>query len=460
MTESSLFAERALLPDGWARDVLFKIAPGGALATVTPGAQPGAAPRAGGVVLPGMPNLHSHAFQRAMAGLAERAGPGEDHFWTWREVMYGFLRELTPEQVEAIAAQLYVEMLKAGYTAVGEFHYLHFDPEGRPYADPAEMSQRTLAAARRAGIGITQLPVLYGFGDFGGQEARPGQRRFLHEPEAFLRLVEILIEETRGDPNVRVGIAPHSLRAVTPDTLAVALDGFDALDSSAPIHIHIAEQHGEVGDCIAWCGLRPVEWLLQNADVGPRWCLVHATHVNEEEVRRLAASGAVAGLCPTTEANLGDGVFPAVAYLEAGGAFGIGSDSHISVSPIEELRWLEYGQRLTARRRNLLTHGPEVPSVGARLFEGALAGGAQALGRPIGRLAPGARADLLVIDPERPTLYGRSDDLFLDALVFAGNDNPVTGVMVGGDWVVRDGRHPREDEILAAYKTAVAEFAE
>jgi formimidoylglutamate deiminase len=272
-------------------------------------------------------------------------------------------------------------------------------------------------------------------------------------------LVEKLIQEYRSDPNVRVGIAPHSLRAVTQDTLAAVLDGLDALDDSAPIHIHIAEQHSEVGDCIAWCGLRPVEWLLQNAAVGPRWCLVHATHVNEEEVRRLAASGAVAGLCPTTEANLGDGVFPAVAYLEAGGAFGIGSDSHISVSPIEELRWLEYGQRLTARRRNLLTHGREVPSVGARLFEGALAGGAQAMGRPIGRLAPGARADLLVIDPERPTLYGRTDDLFLDALVFAGNDNPVTGVMVGGDWKVRDGHHPREDQILAAYKIAVAELA-
>ena len=459
MTELCLFAESALLPDGWARDVLFEIAPDGALAAVTADAAPGAAPLAGGVVLPGMPNLHSHAFQRAMAGLAERAGPGEDSFWTWREVMYGFVRALTPEQVEAIAAQLYVEMLKAGYTAVGEFHYLHHDPEGRPYADPAEMSHRTIAAARTAGIGITQLPVLYGFADFGGGEARPGQRRFLHQPDAFLRLVEILIEGMRDDPNVRVGIAPHSLRAVTHDTLTAALDGLDALDGTAPIHIHIAEQHSEVGDCIAWCGLRPVEWLLQNAAVGPRWCLVHATHVTGEEVRRLAESGAVAGLCPTTEANLGDGVFPAVAYLEAGGGFGIGSDSHISVSPIEELRWLEYGQRLIAQRRNLLARGPESPSVGARLFGDALAGGAQALGRPIGRLAPGARADLLVIDPERPNLYGRSDDLLLDAMIFAGNGNPVTGVMVGGAWVVRDGRHPREDEILAAYKTAIAELA-
>jgi formimidoylglutamate deiminase len=420
MTESSLFAERALLADGWARDVRFEIAPDGALTAVVPGAQAGAAPRAGGVVLPGMPNLHSHAFQRAMAGLAERAGPGEDSFWTWREVMYGFVERLNPEQVEAIAAQLYVEMLKAGYTAVGEFHYLHHDAAGRPYADPAEMSRRVIAAARATGIGVTQLPVLYGFSDFGGQAARPGQRRFLHEPDAFLRLVEVLMAAARGDPNLRVGIAPHSLRAVTPETLAAALAGLDALDAGAPVHIHIAEQHGEVRDCIDWCGLRPVEWLLENAAVGPRWCLVHATHVTEEEAGRLAVSGAVAGLCPTTEANLGDGVFPAPAYLEAGGAFGIGSDSHISVSPIEELRWLEYGQRLTARRRNLLARGPEAPSVGARLFEDALAGGAQALGRPIGRLAPGARADLMVVDPERPSLYGRTGGLFLDALVFAG----------------------------------------
>ncbi|MEE8499088.1 MAG: formimidoylglutamate deiminase, partial [Kiloniellales bacterium] len=369
MTETSVFAERALLPDGWARDVLFEIAPEGALARVTVGAPPGAAPHAAGVVLPGMPNLHSHAFQRAMAGLAERAGPKDDSFWTWREVMYGFVRQLSPDQVEAIAAQLYVEMLKAGYTAVGEFHYLHHDPDGRPYADPAEMSRRVIAAAKASGIGITQLPVLYGFADFGGQPAHAGQRRFLNHPERFLRLVEILIGDTRDDPQVAIGIAPHSLRAVTHETLVAALEGLDALDARAPIHIHIAEQRGEVRDCIEWSGLRPVEWLLENAAPDPRWCLVHATHVTEEEARRLAASGAVVGLCPTTEANLGDGVFPAPAYLAAGGAFGIGSDSHVSVSPIEELRWLEYGQRLSLGRRNLLAGDAEPRSVGAFLFE-------------------------------------------------------------------------------------------
>ncbi len=458
MPETSLFAERALLPDGWAEDVRFEIAPDGALATVTPGADPGAAPRAAGVVLPGMANLHSHAFQRAMAGLAERAGPGEDSFWTWREVMYGFLRRLDPAQIEAIAAQLYVEMLKAGYTAVGEFHYLHHDPQGRPYADPAEMSRRVIAAARASGIGITLLPVLYGFSDFGGRPAREGQRRFLNDPEAFLKLVEILMADTRDDPQAAVGIAPHSLRAVTQETLQAALAGLDALDAQAPVHIHIAEQDVEVSDCIAWSGLRPVEWLLQNLPVGPRWCLVHATHVTEAEVLRLAASGAVAGLCPTTEANLGDGVFPAPAYLAAGGAFGIGSDSHVSVSPIEELRWLEYGQRLTLKQRNLLAGEAEPRSVGAFLFKRALAGGAQALARPIGRLAAGARADLIVVDATRPALYGRSGDRLLDALVFAGNENPVTDVMVGGTWVVRAARHPREDAVFSAYKAAVRDL--
>ncbi|MCH6586761.1 MAG: amidohydrolase family protein [Proteobacteria bacterium] len=301
-------------------------------------------------------------------------------------------------------------------------------------------------------------PGLDGYGDFGGQPAGGGQRRFLNDPDKFLELVEGLLKAYRGDPNVRVGIAPHSLRAVTPETLATALAGLDALDAGAPVHIHIAEQHGEVRDCVAWCGLRPVEWLLQNAAVGPRWCLVHATHVTEEEARRLAASGAVAGLCPTTEANLGDGVFPAPAYLAAGGAFGIGSDSHVSVSPIEELRWLEYGQRLTLKQRNLLAGEAEPRSVGAFLFKRALAGGAQALARPIGRLAPGARADLIVIDDTRPALYGRSGDLLLDALVFAGNENPVTDVMVGGTWVVRAARHPREDAVFSAYKAAVRDL--
>jgi formimidoylglutamate deiminase len=457
MTERSLFAERALLPDGWSRDVLIEIGADGGLAAVTPGAAAGAAPRAEGPVVPGMPNLHSHAFQRAMAGLAERAGPGDDSFWTWREVMYRFVRRLTPEQAGAVAAQLYVEMLKAGYTAVGEFHYLHHAPDGKPYGDLAEMSRQVLAASRRTGMGLTHLPVLYGFGGFGGQAAGEGQRRFLNDPERFLRLVEAVRDEVRGDPQFGLGIAPHSLRAVTPETLGAALAGLDTLETGAPLHIHVAEQPQEVRDCIDWSGQRPVEWLLANVDLGPRWCLVHATHMTEQETASLAGSGAVAGLCPTTEANLGDGVFPAPAYLAGGGAFGIGSDSHISVSPIEELRWLEYGQRLTQRRRNLLA-GDAEPSVGAVLYQGALAGGARALGRPLGKLVPGCRADLLVLDADCPALIGKPDDRLLDAMIFAGNDNPVRDVMVGGRWVVRERHHDEEAAVLAAYKAALAEL--
>jgi len=459
MKKHAVYAESALLPDGWSPKVLFEIDDTGTLSRVTANAEAEGASRAAGPVVPGMPNLHSHAFQRAMAGLAERAGPSDDSFWTWRETMYGFVERLTPDQVQAIAAQLYVEMLKAGYTAVGEFHYLHHDPEGQPYDDLAEMSLRILSAAAETGIGLTHLPVLYGFGGFGGKPAGTGQRRFLNHPQRFLRLLEALAGVLGDDPQYRLGMAPHSLRAVTAETLRSAIEGLDALDPEAPVHSHVAEQQKEVHDCIEWSGQRPVEWLLGNLDVDRRWCLVHATHMTDEEAQRLARSGAVAGLCPTTEANLGDGVFPAAAYLAEGGVFGIGSDSHISVSPIEELRWLEYGQRLTAKRRNLLAGGPAAPSVGALLFQRALAGGAQALGRPIGRLTPGCRADLLVLDTECPALAGRPAEVLLDALVFAGNANPVRDVMVGGRWVVEDGRHRDEGPILEGYRAALAELA-
>ncbi|MEM7226148.1 MAG: formimidoylglutamate deiminase [Pseudomonadota bacterium] len=452
MAEQLIFAEQAYLPDGWARDVLFRISSAGDIASLETGAAADGATRLTGPILPGMPNLHSHAFQRAMAGLAERAGESDDSFWTWREVMYGFLGRITPEHIEAIAAQLYVEMLKAGYTAVAEFHYLHHDADGQPYGDLAETSKRAVAAAGRTGIGLTHLPVLYGYGGFGGAEASDGQRRFLNDPERFLRLLEAVFQAVKDDPQMHAGIAPHSLRAVTQDSLTQVLEGLVRLDPKAPVHVHIAEQQKEVHDCIEWSGLRPVEWLLANLPVDSRWCLVHATHSTDREAEQIAESGAVAGLCPTTEANLGDGVFPAVTFLEAGGRFGIGSDSHISVSPIEELRWLEYGQRLTVKRRNLLTGGPARRSVGTTLFDHALAGGAQALGRPIGRLAEGCRADLLVLDPDCPILVGRGDDLLLDAVIFAGNLNPVRDVMVGGRWRVMDGHHDEEDAVFKAYR--------
>ena len=449
-----LFAESALLPEGWRRDVRFEIAADGSLAAVQASAGAEGATRLAGPVLPGMPNLHSHAFQRAMAGLAERPGPRDDSFWTWREVMYGFLGRLDPAQIEAIAAQLYVEMLEAGYTAVGEFHYLHHDPQGRPYDDLAETSRRVMTAAARTGIGITQLPVLYRHGDFGGAASGPAQRRFLNDPERLLRLVETLASDHREDPQVRIGVAPHSLRAVTEADLTALLEGLAALDGEAPVHLHIAEQQKEVQDCIAWSGQRPVEWLLSRFDVDARWCLVHATHVTEEETRRLAETRAVAGICPTTEANLGDGIFPARAFLDAGGRLGIGSDSHISVSPVEELRWLEYAQRLTARARNLLVRDAVSlgASLGGSLYRWALEGGAQALGRPVGRLAPGCRADLVVLNPEAPALLGKEEDRLLDALVFAGNVNPVRDVVVGGRSLVERGRHRERDAVLESYR--------
>ncbi len=456
---TSVFAPTALLPDGWANHVLFDLSGEGDIDGVHRGVMEAAIPpgahRCKGPVIPGMPNLHSHAFQRAMAGLAERSGPSDDSFWTWRQVMYDFVGRLTPEQAQAIAAQLYVEMLKAGYTAVGEFHYLHHGPDGQPYDDLAEMSRRVMAAARHTGIGITQLPVLYGYGGFGAQVAGEGQRRFLNDPERFLKLLEILFQDAAGDPQAQIGFAPHSLRAVTPETLTAVLAGVKSFDSHAPIHIHIAEQVKEVEDCLAWSGRRPVDWLFDNFTVDCHWCLIHATHMTAEETARLADSGAVAGLCPTTEANLGDGLFPAVDYFAQDGAWGIGSDSHISVSPVEELRWLEYGQRLIHRGRNLLGPPGEGHSVGAALYGDALFGGAQALGRRIGHLDAGSRADLVVLDPDVPCLLGKDGDLLLDAAVFAGNLNPVRDVMVGGKWVVQEGRHRDEEAVLQDFRAAL-----
>ncbi|NIA68964.1 formimidoylglutamate deiminase [Pelagibius litoralis] len=458
MTSHKLFAEQAFLSDGWAENVLLEVDARGDLRQVTRDAAAGDATRLAGPVLPGMANLHSHAFQRAMAGLAEHVEPGgagDDSFWTWREVMYRFVGTLTPEQVQAIAAQLYVEMLKSGYTAVGEFHYLHHGPDGQPYDDIAEMSHRTIAAAKATGIGITQLPVLYGYGGFGAQQAGEGQRRFLNNPNRLLGIVEALKISHEGDPQIRVGLAPHSLRAVTLETLDEAVTGLTALDPGAPIHLHIAEQVKEVEDCLAWSGRRPVEWLLENRPPDRRWCLVHATHMSAAETKGLAASGAVVGLCPTTEANLGDGLFPAADFLDAGGAWGIGSDSHISVSPVEELRWFEYGQRLATRRRNVLAGEGAAAALGHRLYSEALAGGAQALGRPIGALEAGRRADLVVLDPATPALSQMPVERLLDATIFAGNCNPVRDVMVGGDWVVCEGSHRDERKVLENYRVVL-----
>ena len=432
--------------DGWQADAVLGVDAHGRL--VEP---PDAVVEAlGAWVLPGMPNLHSHAFQRAMAGLAERRGGSEDSFWSWRETMYAFAAAIGPDALRAIAAQLYVEMLKAGYTQVCEFHYLHHQPDGTPYARTEAMSLALIEAAREAGIALTLLPVLYMSGGFDGRALSARQRRFGHDVDGYLRLLQALRRHEGND--LRVGIALHSLRAVPEAALRELLASEAAKD--CPIHIHIAEQIGEVQDCLAIRGARPVEWLFAHAEVDARWCLVHATHLTAAETAQLARSGAVAGLCPTTEANLGDGLFPLADYLDANGVLGIGSDSHISVSPVEELRWLEYGQRLRSGHRNIAARAPAA-SVGDTLWRAALRGGSQAAGLPIGALCHGARADLIVLDEASPLLAARDSRSLLDSFLFAGNTPLVRDVMCGGRWVVRDFRHHDEARIAARYRATV-----
>ena len=448
------FVDRALLPGGWASQVRLEVDAAGMITSVQAKAAPEGAERLSGALLPGMPNLHSHAFQRAMAGLAEVAGNPNDSFWTWRELMYRLVGKVTPDHLETIARQLYIEMLKAGYTSVAEFHYLHHSPEGAPYADRAELALCISRAAASAGIGLTLLPVLYSHGGFGGQAPAEGQRRFINSTEAYLGLQQRLSTALADQPAQRVGVCFHSLRAVTPGQMDEVLA---SSNGDAPIHIHIAEQQKEVDDCLAWSGSRPLQWLFDHAPVDDRWCLVHATHADTDEVQRMAASGAVAGLCLTTEANLGDGLFPAVEYFAKGGRWGIGSDSHVSLSVVEELRWLEYGKRLRDQRRNRL-HGPRSPEVGQTLYQGALAGGAQALGQPIGRLEAGARADWLRLDPTDPYLATASDNALLGRWLFAGSDRQVRDVMVAGRWVVRDGEHALEAQSRPAFAQALKEL--
>lgn len=454
---ASYFAADALLTEGWARNVRIEVDASGAIAAVTPDANAAGAELLAGPALPGMANLHSHAFQRAMAGLTElRAGVNDD-FWSWRELMYRFVSRLTPEHAQAVAAHLYIEMLKHGYTAVAEFHYVHNDALGRPYAARAEMLLRQLAAARETGIAITLLPALYAWSDFGRRPLAPRQRRFATDVPEVLAMLEAARKAADGCRDVRVGVAPHSLRAVDGAQLAALVAGLAAMDPSAPVHIHAAEQIKEVDDCLAACGKRPVQWLLDSMPLDARWCVVHATHMTNEETTALAKSGAVAGLCPSTEGNLGDGIFPLLAYRAAGGRWGIGGDSHVSRNPAEELRLAEYVQRLATRRRNLVV-SDKTPAVGTTLWMEAAAGGAQALGRAMGALAPGSRADLVVLDATAPDLAGRSGDAIANALVFSGAEDLVRDVMVGGKWAVRERRHAREEAAAAAFKRARAEL--
>lgn len=439
------FAE-AMLPGGWTRNVRVTIAEG-VVASVSAGVAARDGDERHAIALPGMPNLHSHAFQRGMAGFAEVAGPGDDSFWTWREVMYRFAARVSPDDLLAIAAMAYVEMLEAGFTRVGEFHYLHHRPGGAPYADRAAMSAAIVAAAAESGIALTHLPVFYAHGGFGGTPLGERQARFAHDFDSFAALLEDARSACAILPDAVVGVAPHSLRAVTPDELA-ALEG---MARGGPIHIHIAEQMREVEDCIAWSGARPVEWLFDHAGVDERWCLVHATHMTAEETTRLARSGAVAGLCPITEANLGDGIFPAVDFLAAGGRFGIGSDSNVLIDAPEELRLLEYGQRLEWRARNLLGGGG---STGEALWRAALAGGAQALGAESG-IAAGNAADIVSLDRDHPALVARSCAALTDALVFANARGAVDCVWRRGVKRVAAGRHVARAAVARRYGDVV-----
>jgi formimidoylglutamate deiminase len=442
---TSVWFDTALLSDGWARSVRLGHARG-VITSIETGVAAHPDDERAAIGVPGFGNLHSHAFQRGMAGFAETRGREGDDFWSWRQAMYQFVDRLDPEDVEAIAALAYAEMLESGFTRVGEFHYLHHDRDGGSYADPAELGARIAAAAVATGIGLTLLPVFYAHSGFGGAAPRPEQRRFINLPDAYARLVEASRRAVSNLPDVVVGVAPHSLRAATPEELAL----ITPLAGEGPVHIHIAEQTREVDDCVAWSGRRPVEWLLDNAQVDARWCLVHATHLTEAETDRLARGRAVVGLCPITEANLGDGLFPAARFLEAGGRFGVGSDSNVLIDAAEELRLLEYGQRLGRRARNVLASGKR-PSVGGTLVRAALAGGAQALGVGEGGLRVGGAADLVSLDAAHPSFIGRAGDALLDGWLFAARGGAVERVWRRGRKVVEGGRHLRKPELVQAF---------
>ncbi|WP_091240930.1 formimidoylglutamate deiminase [Aquimonas voraii] len=399
--------------------------------------------------VPGVANLHSHAFQRAMAGLAERRLNPQDSFWTWRETMYQLAARFDPDSLRDVAAQLYAEMLEAGYTRVCEFHYLHHAPDGRPYADPAAMSRALIEAARETGIGLTLLPVLYMTGGFDGRALSERQRRFGHSIDAYMRLLDTLRAEE--NERLRIGCALHSLRAVPPDAMREVLA---ALPGDSRIHIHIAEQTGEVEECVALRGARPVEWLYANAEVDARWTLVHATHLSAEETRAIAHSGATVAICTTTEANLGDGLFPLLDFMSGGGRFGVGSDSHASVSLVEELRWLEYGQRLLHRHRTLAVDAG-TRSVGESLLAAALRAGADSAGQgsavPGGVFATGADADLVTLQGSHPALHAATAADVIDRWLFASNRPAIDGVWVGGLQRVSAGRHLQGEAIEARF---------
>lgn len=445
MPVQTLYADQALTTDGWRNSVRLELR-SGRIATlqVDAPAQPGDERHA--ILVPALGNLHSHAFQRGMAGLAEIAGDAADSFWSWRDVMYRFALRMNPDQLEAIAAQAYMEMLEAGFGRVGEFHYLHHNADGGEYADIGEMAGRIVTAAERTGLGLCLLPVFYAHSSFGGAAPGNAQRRFISSLDSYRRLLERCRHLT-----ATVGVAPHSLRAVTKEELLAVAN----MAGTAPIHIHIAEQTKEVDECIGWSGSRPVAWLLDNAPVDEHWCLVHATHVDEQEIVGIAKSGAVVGLCPVTEANLGDGVFPVQSLLSCGGRFGVGTDSNVHIGVAAELSLLEYSQRLTHRARNVVKRNHQ--STGRAIMELALAGGAQALDGG-GRIEQGAAADFVSLDAQHPALCARDGDALLDAWIFASAGNLVDCVWVAGRKVVAEGRHVARDQIRARFGEVMREL--
>lgn len=456
---TTIIAEEILLPDGWASNVLIEIDEDGFIIGVHTGT---ANPSDDAIIIkdpiiPGMANAHSHGFQRAMAGLTERASGNKDSFWSWRKTMYRFLENITPEILYAINAQTYVEMLKAGYTSVAEFHYLHHQKAGVQYDDNLELSLQSIQAAIDTCISITHMPVLYCHGGFNNEKPGQEQLRFINKPDDLVEMVSKLSDKYKKKDSVEIGFAYHSLRAVSMDLIKATDENLKSINYQNPIHIHVSEQLQEVEECYDLFGQRPVEYLLNNIDINDKWSIVHATHANKIEIENLAKSNATTVICPTTEANLGDGIFPMLDYLEYQGSFAIGSDSHVSINPVEELRWLEYGQRLITNQRTLI-QSQELPSVGASLFEGALKGGEKSLGKKIGRIEVGYRADMIVLDGNTPALFDKHRDHILDSWIFSANSNLVKDVIVGGRWVVKDKRHIREEEIFKLYQEAIAKL--
>jgi formimidoylglutamate deiminase len=446
-------ADTALLPQGWARDVLIEVEPSGNIAGVAADAKSGQAEPIHGIVLPGMIDLHSHAFQRALAGLTQRLGADAASFWTWRDTMYAFAQKITPDEQRAIAAQLYVELIKGGYTSVVEFHYLHHAPDGRRYAEPAAMSVALHEAALEAGIALTLLPVVYMQAGVDGSPLAEAQRRFALDPDGWVQLAGNVQKVFADDPNRRLGLALHSVRAVPQPAISAAVAAVREQPGNLPIHIHLAEQPKEVRDCLERLNRPPLRVLTEAADLDHRWCLVHGTHLTAEERATVAHRQAVVGLCPSTEADLGDGIFPLAEHLAHGGQFGIGSDSNMSTDAAGELRLLEQGQRLGELRR-VAAASPAQPHVGPALWGAALLGGAKAAGRPAGRITPGFRADLVVLDPEHPSLFAKSGDVLLDSHLFAPG-SAVRDVMVGGTWSLRAGHHAAEPSVARSYRRAM-----